>query len=115
MRERSESGQTVKQWCKKNGILEKTYYYWQRKLREAACEAIGSHRTTGQNQLTLPVFKEVQLIKNRDTQLSESQEESGSTEFRPLTIEMNGLRITASQGYPPDQLTYIVQELMRTC
>ena len=30
------SGQTVRQWCQENGIAEKTYYYWQRKIFKAA-------------------------------------------------------------------------------
>ena len=27
-------GQTVKQWLADNGINEKTYYYWQRRIRK---------------------------------------------------------------------------------
>ena len=30
------TGQSVKQWLKDNGILEQSYYYWQRKFREEA-------------------------------------------------------------------------------
>ncbi len=30
--ERRSSGQSVKIWCKENGICEQTYYKWQRKL-----------------------------------------------------------------------------------
>ena len=26
------SGMTVRTWCQENGISEKTYYYWQRRL-----------------------------------------------------------------------------------
>ncbi|HWP50796.1 MAG TPA: IS66 family insertion sequence element accessory protein TnpB [Clostridia bacterium] len=32
------SGQSVRQWCEENGINEKTYYYWQRKVFEAAIQ-----------------------------------------------------------------------------
>ena len=32
-----ESGLTVKQWCKENGIIPKTFYYRLRVLREEAC------------------------------------------------------------------------------
>ena len=28
------AGQTVKQWLDDNGINEKTYYYWQRRIRK---------------------------------------------------------------------------------
>lgn len=30
------SGQTVKVWCRENGICEQTYYKWQRRLFEMA-------------------------------------------------------------------------------
>lgn len=29
------SGISVKQWCQENGIAEKTYYYWQRRVFQA--------------------------------------------------------------------------------
>ena len=35
---RSESGQTIKDWCKDNGISIKTYYYRLRSLRLAALQ-----------------------------------------------------------------------------
>jgi transposase-like protein len=40
IRERQESGLTVKDYCARHGIAEKTYYYWLRKLRKAAAEAM---------------------------------------------------------------------------
>ena len=40
IRERQESGLTVKDYCAQHGIVEKTYYYWLRKLRTAAAETM---------------------------------------------------------------------------
>ena len=38
--ERQESGQSVRAWCRQNGIRENSYYYWLRIIREEAlCEA----------------------------------------------------------------------------
>ena len=38
--ERQQSGQSVRIWSLQNGILENSYYYWLRIIREAAlCEA----------------------------------------------------------------------------
>lgn len=31
------SGMTVKNWCEQEGIREKTYYYWQRKIFQTTC------------------------------------------------------------------------------
>ena len=36
--ERNASGLSVREYCKKSGIRENAYFYWQRKLREVACE-----------------------------------------------------------------------------
>ena len=40
IRERQESGLTVKEYCAQHAITEKRYYYWLRKLRTAAAEAM---------------------------------------------------------------------------
>ena len=40
MHERRTSGLSIRRWCRENGVGEKTYYYWQRKLREAACREL---------------------------------------------------------------------------
>ena len=37
--QQQESGLTVKQWCKENGIIPKTFYYRLRVLREEACSS----------------------------------------------------------------------------
>jgi len=40
MRERTASGQSIKDFCAAAGFSENTFFYWQRKLREAACQNI---------------------------------------------------------------------------
>jgi transposase-like protein len=35
-----KSGQTVKSWCKENNINPKSYYYWLRRVRAAACNSL---------------------------------------------------------------------------
>lgn len=40
LRERKESGLSVKEWCREQGLAEYTYYYRLRKLRQAACAAL---------------------------------------------------------------------------
>ena len=34
--EQQESGQSVRAWCRQNGIRENSYYYWLRIIREEA-------------------------------------------------------------------------------
>ena len=40
----SESGLTVSEWCRENGINLKTYYYHLRKLRKEICVACHAKR-----------------------------------------------------------------------
>lgn len=42
IKECRKSGMTVKAWCKANEINEKTYYYWLRKIKKEAFEALPS-------------------------------------------------------------------------
>jgi len=38
IRECVSSGMSAKAWCEAQGIKKRTYYYWQKKVREAAVE-----------------------------------------------------------------------------
>ena len=40
LRERKESGLSVKAWCAERGIAEHVYYYRLRQLRQIACNAL---------------------------------------------------------------------------
>lgn len=40
IKESRESGMTVKAWCRAHEINEKTYYYWLRKIKKEAFEAL---------------------------------------------------------------------------
>lgn len=43
VKSRTESGLTVTDWCKQNGINLKTYYYRLKRLRQAVCNEIEQH------------------------------------------------------------------------
>jgi len=42
VRQCRSSGQTVTMWCAENNIKPASYYYWLRRIRKAACEALPS-------------------------------------------------------------------------
>lgn len=42
VRECRSSGQTVAAWCEEHNINDKTYYYWLKRVRIAACEVLPS-------------------------------------------------------------------------
>lgn len=62
IRECKASGLTVKEWCRQNGLGDKSYYYWMRKIKKEAFEVL-------QEQPVLPtpvmqeqaVFSEIRL------------------------------------------------------
>jgi hypothetical protein len=44
IRECKASKQTVSEWCEDNGVGIKTYYYWMRKIKREAFDAIPAER-----------------------------------------------------------------------
>lgn len=43
LQECSASGLSNREFCRQRGISEKSFYYWLRKLRHQAAEAVGTH------------------------------------------------------------------------
>ncbi len=109
MRERKESGKSIRAWCRENDIKEKTFYYWQRRLREAACEQFAEAQSPCGVSLAAPRFAEVRLAsaKRPVSELPEST--------RELRVEIGGLRIAAGSEYPVDKLASLLRELIRSC
>lgn len=60
IRGRQESGQTVREYCAQNGINEKSYYYWQQRIRRMLCE-LANHTEGSQSTVPLPAFAEVPI------------------------------------------------------
>lgn len=95
MRERAQSGLNTKEYCKSIGLRENVYYYWQRKLREVACE-----------QMSVQGFTEVKLgLPATQSALSEVNL-SGQ-----LQMEIRGVRITADSAYPTEKLVALLRAL----
>ena len=57
MRQRKESGQSIKAFCESEGIYPNVYFYWQRKLREATCQMLvdnSQNEPTGTDDSAVP-------------------------------------------------------------
>jgi hypothetical protein len=106
MQARNASGQSVRRWCMENGISEKTYYYWQRKLREAICERMEEYGVAKQAGVDKPGFAEVKLIEPPIQKESSVQGE--------LRIEIGAIKLSASSDYPPEQVAEIIRLLVRS-
>lgn len=59
LQERRESGLSIGEFCRDRGIKEKTFYYWQRRLREAVCEELSIRKETSMSPA--PSFAEVRM------------------------------------------------------
>ena len=83
------SGMTVKAWCSQNGLSEKTYYYWQRKLFQAS--------------------------KQEETRFVEITGKGlGENDTAAATIQANGFIAKIHNGADRETLTALL-EAMRSC
>ena len=82
------SGMTVKAWCTQNGLSEKTYYYWQRKVFQASTQ------------------EETRFVEITENGLVEST--------TAATIQANGLLVRIHNGADRETLAALLQA-MRSC
>jgi transposase-like protein len=97
MQERVSSGKSIQKFCQDSGISRNTYFYWQRKLREAACE-----------QMPAPDFAEVKLLEPSAQSTVTERFLSGQ-----ICAEADGVHITADSSYPVEKLAMLLRELRR--
>ncbi len=93
------SGKTVKAFCESQNINIKSYYYWQRQVREAACaDLMKAQNCSSENG----------LVPNGWAQLSKP--ELATTES-VLSIDISECRITANEKTNPELLAKVCRIL----
>jgi len=105
MQERIQSGLSIKAFCKQVGICGNTYFYWQRRVRAAACEHLTQQDLV---EKKLPGFAEVMVIEP-------SALPPPAETIPQLRIEISGMQIMADSAYPADKLAALLRELARPC
>jgi hypothetical protein len=108
IQEQKASGLSIGAYCEREGFHENKYYYWQKKLRELACEGLVSG-TSEKTDLMPSRFTEVKLAGQYTTPTPSM---NGSHQ---LCIEASGIRIIANGGYPADKLVFLMREMRRSC
>ena len=108
IRERQESGLSVKAYCERAGFHSNSYFYWQKKLRETACDVLirTQDRTMSMAQ---PVFAELK-IPTQPASLSKCGNLANQ-----ICIETAGMRLTADGEYPIDKLAELLRVVSREC
>lgn len=97
LRERKASGLSIRRWCRDNGVNEKTYYYWQRKLREKVCEQLAVSQEEPQ---TPAIFTQVRLPASPEPA-------SGGK----LIIRLNGAEVEIHGDMPAATVEVVIQAL----
>lgn len=93
---RAQSGQSIKEFCATADISRNAYFYWQRKLREAACAELADG-TESKNS----------LIPRGWTQLASVSSRAETS----VTIEINGCHITTTAETDLKLLANVCQAL----
>lgn len=108
LREQKSSGQSVKSWCEEQGINRQRYFYWQRKIREAACALVQREVTRNSApegwSLCTPAISPEKPKASHLTVLAEQ-----------VYIETDGMRILAGREYPVENLARLLRALAVSC
>jgi len=110
LRERAASGERVNDFCLARGITKNTYFYWQRKVREAISEQIAGNSTElTPAGMAARGFTEVKL-SGLAGKTSIPDAASGR-----LCVEVGEIRIIADGAYPPVRLAELLKWVMPLC
>ncbi len=94
IQEQQSSGQNIKDFCQSRGISKNRYFYWQRKLRQAACTKL------------VKLEKPADCAPKGWMQLTQGQEMNET-----LEIEICGCRVTVNAGTEPELLKKVCRML----
>jgi hypothetical protein len=106
MRDRQDSGQSIRAYCESIGLHENVYYYWQRKLREMACEQLIQMQPTNEATPNATNFAQVQIVEKTPTPEALPICYTGQ-----LTIKAGAVEIIADNTYPAEKLAILIREL----
>lgn len=99
IREQSESGLSIREWCRRHNMSHGKFYYWQRVIREEALIKAGNLAVTGQTQ-----FVEVK---------SSHPELKVSNQGTCAILRSNGNEIEILNGADPSTLGFVLNLIGR--
>lgn len=102
MRERSESGQNKREFCRASQIRECVYYYWQRKLREATCSELSVQK----------VEQAKSAVEPNGWVSCAPQEREGAGR---IVIEAGKYRVVVEAGFDTETMGRVCQMLGSLC
>jgi hypothetical protein len=101
IQECNNSGSTIREWCLKNNVDEKQYYYWQRRVREELCTSV----VQAKEKETATVF----------APLSIKEYQKGFTKPEPsrpdLVINIGEYRLEVGSNINPELLETVLKAI----
>lgn len=94
VRECRNSGLRIYEWCKQNGLNDKTYYKWQREIWD---------RENEKREIGLSKQEEIQFSEVQNIYLEPEKDKAG------VTIEKSGWKIELQNDANPELVTRIIQ------
>ena len=104
LQERRTSGESIKEFCLRTGASRHAYFYWQRKVREAACRDLLPAAVATPAQKIIPSGWATIC-----TPVEELPPERG------VTVEIGKFRVTADTGTNPEALETVCRVLLGLC
>lgn len=94
VRECRNSGLRIYEWCKQNGLNDKTYYKWQREIWD---------RENEKREIGLSKQEEIQFSEVQNIYLEPEKDKAG------VTIEKSGWKIELQNDANPELVIRIIQ------
>jgi putative transposase len=110
LQERAATGESIQAFCQSREISRNTYFYWQRKLREAACGKLPNLEEAEEKAL-VPSGWAVCGLKETAATLEEQAEAASHT----VTVEIGKCRVEVTAGTDPGLLTKVCRLLASLC
>ena len=104
----NKASTSKKEWCRQNGIDIKSFYYWQRKIRKAAAEAMEGTANTASLQVPAPSSSFVELPFPSPPQLG-GDPASPQKLFPELMLQIGGCQIYVTSSIQEKTLDTVMR------
>ena len=105
MQDRKESGLNITAYCKTKKIHPNTYFYWQKKLREAACNEL----------LHIPVNQPNRIPSAMPTGWAVCEPKTPVPDEKAVYIEIGGNHVVVTSDAAPELIAKACRILMKLC
>lgn len=102
LQERNASGLSIREYCRREQIKECVYYYWQRKLREGACQELALQSG--------PATSAGMVAGGWVACTSQENKASGR-----IIIEIGAYRVAVESGFDSETLAKVCRMLESLC